>query len=178
MNIGDLLFGKLDIKYLGVNIATPGEDSDGVYIGNKFQIDGKATIAGIEVSSQKNANDANIGNFAFINRNNANLGGISRRVPAYISCSVATSDNNANGTSGGRLKFFVKPDNGIIAETWRISDKGRLSNNQSDGTAQLHLKAGSASANTAPIKLTSGTLMSIAEVGAIEFDGNNLYITF
>ena len=41
--------------------------------------------------------------------------------------------------------------------------------------AVLHLKAGTATAGTAPLKLTSGTLNTTPEEGAIEFDGTNLY---
>jgi len=44
-------------------------------------------------------------------------------------------------------------------------------------TAYLHLKAGTATASTAPLKLTSGTNLTAAEAGAIEFDGTNLYYT-
>lgn len=44
-------------------------------------------------------------------------------------------------------------------------------------TARLHLKAGTASANTAPIKLTAGTNLTTPEDGAFEFDGTNLYFT-
>jgi hypothetical protein len=44
-------------------------------------------------------------------------------------------------------------------------------------TANLHIKAGTATANTAPIKLTAGTNLTTAEAGAIEFDGTNLYFT-
>jgi hypothetical protein len=36
-------------------------------------------------------------------------------------------------------------------------------------TAALHLKAGAAAASSAPLKLTSGTLQTVAEAGAIEF---------
>ena len=42
-------------------------------------------------------------------------------------------------------------------------------------TAVLHLKAGTATANTAPLKLTPGTLNTTPEEGAIEFDGIYLY---
>ena len=42
-------------------------------------------------------------------------------------------------------------------------------------TAYLHLKAGTATASTAPLKLTAGTLNTTPEAGAIEFDGTNLY---
>ena len=45
------------------------------------------------------------------------------------------------------------------------------------GTALLHLKAGTLSAGTAPIKLTSGAAMSTAEDGAIEYYGSHLYFT-
>lgn len=44
-------------------------------------------------------------------------------------------------------------------------------------TAVLHLKAGTATANTAPLKLNSGTLMSSAEAGAVEYDGTDWYLT-
>ncbi len=44
-------------------------------------------------------------------------------------------------------------------------------------TASLHLKAGTATAGTAPLKLTAGTNLTSAEAGAIEFDGTNLYFT-
>ena len=44
-------------------------------------------------------------------------------------------------------------------------------------TAKLHIAAGAAGANTAPLKLTSGTNMTTPEAGAIEWDGSRLYAT-
>ena len=44
-------------------------------------------------------------------------------------------------------------------------------------TAVLHLKAGTATANTAPFKLTSGTVMTTPETGAVEYNGTNLLFT-
>lgn len=44
-------------------------------------------------------------------------------------------------------------------------------------SAALHIKAGTASAGTAPLKLTAGTNLTTPENGAIEFDGTNIYIT-
>lgn len=44
-------------------------------------------------------------------------------------------------------------------------------------TARLHLPAGTATANTAPIKLTAGTNLTTPENGTFEFDGTNLYFT-
>lgn len=43
-------------------------------------------------------------------------------------------------------------------------------------TARLHIAAGSASANNAPIKLTSGTINTTAVAGQIEYDGQ-FYLT-
>lgn len=44
-------------------------------------------------------------------------------------------------------------------------------------TAVLHLKAGTATASTAPLKLTSGTLLAAAEAGAVEFLTDKYYGT-
>ena len=44
-------------------------------------------------------------------------------------------------------------------------------------TALLHIKAGTATASTAPLKLTSGALLTVAEAGAIEFLTNAYYAT-
>lgn len=44
-------------------------------------------------------------------------------------------------------------------------------------TAVLHLKAGTASANTAPLKFASGTNLTTPEAGVVEYDGSGLYIT-
>lgn len=44
-------------------------------------------------------------------------------------------------------------------------------------TAVLHIKAGTATANTAPLKLTSGALLGTAEAGAVEFLTDAFYGT-
>ena len=43
--------------------------------------------------------------------------------------------------------------------------------------ALLHLKAGTASSGTAPLKFTSGTNLTAPEAGAMEYDGTNLYFS-
>lgn len=47
----------------------------------------------------------------------------------------------------------------------------------SNPSALLHLKAGTASAGTAPIKFTSGTNLTTVENGAMEFDGTNYFVS-
>lgn len=54
---------------------------------------------------------------------------------------------------------------------------GTMADIHTANTAKLQIGAGSATANTAPIKLTSGVLMTTAEVGAIEFLNDALYAT-
>lgn len=44
-------------------------------------------------------------------------------------------------------------------------------------TAWVHIGAGTAGANSAPLKLTAGTNLTSPENGAFEFDGTNLYFT-
>jgi len=44
-------------------------------------------------------------------------------------------------------------------------------------SARLTLPAGTATASTAPIKLTSGVNLTIPEAGTIEFDGTDFYLT-
>lgn len=44
-------------------------------------------------------------------------------------------------------------------------------------SATLTLPAGTATANTAPLKFTSGTNLTTAEVGTIEYNGTNFFAT-
>jgi hypothetical protein len=45
------------------------------------------------------------------------------------------------------------------------------------GHKTVTIRAGTASAGTAPLKFTSGTLLSSAEAGAVEFNSDSLYFT-
>lgn len=58
-----------------------------------------------------------------------------------------------------------------------VDKDGRMGFANYAPTATLHLKAGTATANTAPLKFTSGTNLTTPEAGAVEWDGTNLYIT-
>jgi len=54
---------------------------------------------------------------------------------------------------------------------------GRVGIGTISPTAVLHIKAGTATASTAPLKFTSGTLNTTAESGTFEFDGTDFYVT-
>ncbi len=53
----------------------------------------------------------------------------------------------------------------------------RVGLGQTTPTAALHIKAGTATASTAPIKLTSGTLLTVPEPGAIEYLSGTYYVS-
>ena len=44
-------------------------------------------------------------------------------------------------------------------------------------SAYLHIKAGTTAAGTSPIKLTSGSLLTVPESGSLEFDGTNYWVS-
>lgn len=54
---------------------------------------------------------------------------------------------------------------------------GKLGIGQTAPTSSLHIKAGSATAGTSPIKLTAGPVLTTPETGAIEYDGTHYYGT-
>jgi hypothetical protein len=59
----------------------------------------------------------------------------------------------------------------------KFDSSGRFGLGVSSPTAFLHLLAGTATANTAPLKFNSGTLLATPEVGAIEFNSDKFYGT-
>ena len=89
------------------------------------------------------------------------------------------------GATGARLAKLWATD--VTSSSFTAdgvsSDANSLMNNVGVGvasasvTAYLHIKAGTASAGTAPIKLTSGTNLTTPEAGVWEFDGTNLYFS-
>jgi len=58
-----------------------------------------------------------------------------------------------------------------------LDASGKLGIGTASPTAVLHLKAGTTTANTAPLKFTSGTNLTTAEAGAMEFNGTNLFFS-
>ncbi len=97
--------------------------------------------------------------------------------------------NNGNGANSAGIK--LQTANAAAAYTDRLvintdSDTPYMLLNPNGGnvgigeslpTAVLHLKAGTASTNTAPLKFTSGTLLTTPEAGAIEFLTDKYYAT-
>ncbi len=78
--------------------------------------------------------------------------------------------SNGGITMGGYNYSNTPPANGLIVS-------GNVGIGTASPTAALHIKAGTATANTAPLKLTAGTNLTTPEAGAVEFDGTNLTYT-
>ena len=82
--------------------------------------------------------------------------------------------------SGGACWFGASSNHPLVIRTnateiARFDTTGRMGIGVAAPSAIIHLKAGTATASTAPIKLTSGTVLTTPEAGAIEFDGTNFY---
>ena len=81
-----------------------------------------------------------------------------------------------NGDLNGRLAFYSQSSAGFSIRMF-INADGNVGIGTASPTAVLHLKAGTATAYTAPLKFTSGTNLTTAEAGAMEFNGTNLLFT-
>jgi len=64
---------------------------------------------------------------------------------------------------------FSTGNTSTFTERMRILSTGNVGIGTATPTAVLQLKAGTATANTAPLKFTTGATMSIAEAGSVEF---------
>ncbi|HTE49099.1 MAG TPA: hypothetical protein VK675_04285, partial [Candidatus Paceibacterota bacterium] len=78
-----------------------------------------------------------------------------------------------NASNAGAIQFYT----GANTEVARITTSGNVGFGVTNPTAVLHLKAGTAAANTAPLKFNSGTLLATPEAGAVEFLADAFYGT-
>jgi len=107
----------------------------------------------------------------------------------YTGTSIANADTffiKSGTTSNLPIVVNGTPIINLIGTTatnigTRLSAAGlridQIQNLQTDATALLHLAAGSTAAGSAPLKLTSGTLNTTAEAGAVEFLTDKIYFT-
>jgi len=78
------------------------------------------------------------------------------------------------GTTGSTLAILDNAAN----YSFRVLPVGRIGvGGVSVPTAQMHFAASTTSASTAPIKFSTGTLMTTAEAGAFEYDGSHFYLS-
>ncbi len=103
---------------------------------------------------------------------NSSSGNITSAGPLRIQ--AGESYNSSDLTLSTYNNGAIMLDSGIIstANNTRLGLGGIYT-----PTAGLHIRAGTAAAGTAPLKLTAGTSLATPEPGAIEYDGVNLYFT-
>lgn len=92
------------------------------------------------------------------------------------------SSGQGKGTGDSSIGLFTGTTLGsgtvlqTLSEKMTILGNGNVGIGQTTPTAALHLKAGTATASTAPLKFTSGTNLTSAEIGTMEYN-NALYFT-
>lgn len=95
--------------------------------------------------------------------------------------SVSTGSFNLQATENftdsamGTKATIRTTDNGSTTQSDKVTvlGNGNVGIGTITPTAVLHLKAGTATANTAPLKFTSGTNLTTAEAGVMEYNGNH-----
>jgi hypothetical protein len=131
------------------------------------------------LSTRTNATNK-IGRFAVVHYTNA------EEPVALVFGSITATDNivfvgGGTGTlnAATEIRFFTgattTTNTGI--ERMEIDSAGHVGIGVNTPTAMLHLKAGTSTANTAPLKLTAGTNLTTPEDGAFEYSGGVLYFT-
>jgi hypothetical protein len=97
---------------------------------------------------------------------------------AMLTINAVGNHGSGPSRSGGRFDFWTTPSGtNNIANRMTISDNGNVGIGATLPTATLNIKAGSSSANTAPLKFTGGPILTVPEDGAMEFDGTNFYLS-
>ncbi|NNJ82949.1 MAG: hypothetical protein HKP11_12220 [Flavobacteriaceae bacterium] len=98
-----------------------------------------------------------------------------------VSINSAADGDHLSGDLASRFNFSVTSAGNTSADADGMEMTVRASGNVGIGvdnpTAVLHLKAGTASSNSAPIKFNSGTNLTSPEKGTFEYDGVHLYFT-
>lgn len=106
------------------------------------------------------------------------------KLSRYNSSGVYQDQPISVGTAGiVTLQGQMTKSSGVttVGPSWgsgvNVNSDGKVGVGLTTITAQLHLQAGTATASSAPLKLTAGTNLTTPENGAFEYDGTNLYFT-
>ncbi|MDQ2718250.1 MAG: right-handed parallel beta-helix repeat-containing protein [Bacteroidota bacterium] len=96
------------------------------------------------------------------------------RYGTYVDANIV---NNNTGTSGpyGNLNLVTNGSRRLVIGGGTQSGQNGVG--VTSPTAKWHIAAGTATAGTAPLKLTSGVNLTTPENGAFEFDGTHFYAT-
>jgi hypothetical protein len=135
--------------------------------------------AGFQATPTIDVASGNVGNLVGFRAMDA----IGSAVPVVVNQAGLVVEDLLRGTN----RFGVVLNLTVGANKWNlyaagsaqnyVAGKLALGNGGSAPTAKLEIGAQTTAANSAPIKLIAGTLMTTPENGAIEFDGTHIYCT-
>lgn len=136
-----------------------------------FASTGSLTVNSTTTNPATFKNNSGSGNMVF----NLNTG-------SNTNANIVYQNNGANvwymaniGTSGTNKWSLTNSDGNGNVERFVLLQGGNVGIGQATPTAVLHLKAGTATASTAPIKFTAGTQLTTPESGVLEtITGNEL----
>ena len=94
-----------------------------------------------------------------------------------ISATAQNSVQLGPGTNSTANSLQVGTGVQLFGDTGNGRFDGSVGIGQAVPTARLHLDAGTVAVNTAPLKFTSGPLLTTPETGAIEYENGHLYVT-
>ena len=133
-----------------------------------------AASADLTISNNNGTATTFYGNFGMNSSGWAGTAGTATFSAPNVVYLTATSGDLAIGTTTSNpIRFVVNSG----ADAAIIDTSNRLGIGVASPTAMLHLKAGTATASTAPLKFNSGTNLTTAEAGAVEYDGVVSYFT-
>lgn len=95
----------------------------------------------------------------------------------YLAMQSTGGINKLFTTAGSTNKNITISPGDVAAMTVQVTT-GNVGIGQTTPTAVLHLKAGTATANTAPVKFTAGTALTTPEAGTLEFSNTETGLTF
>ena len=156
----------LNSGFVGINTNAPNNRFQVVTNDSQTVLSSVVAIAGFRNTNTTN-NTASVFSFQSTDTSGSVFGG-ARFGAVFTSHTAGAVEGN----------FFVDTyGTGGLLERFRITSSGRVGIGLTGPTAVLHLKAGTATANTAPLKFNSGTLLTTAEAGAVEFLTDDWYAT-
>jgi hypothetical protein len=96
--------------------------------------------------------------------------------PFVIQCGVSSTNLASRNDAVGYRIDTLSSIHTTNLNPFTVNGKSYLGGN-STATAVVHIAAGTATAGTAPIKLTAGTNLTVIENGTIEYDGTNYFMS-
>jgi len=137
-----------------IQVGTSATINDVTGVANTLQLTNYSTGAFITGSADN-----------YIYKNSSIFGGLNAHTLIF--------QTRSDVTGGG----FAFVGGSTPSAVFTIRSSGNVGIGTTSPTAALDLKAGTASANTAPLKFTSGTNLTSPEAGAMEWNGTNLFLT-